>query len=77
MNNKNIISSENQFIENKHNNKTPNYKSNKLGIKIFNAKNKIKRIDNSYEIDKSNDNEKKEIHNYKIINDEEYEKKLF
>ena len=77
MNNKNIISSENQFIENKHNNKTPNYKSNKLGLKIFNAKNKIKRIDNSYEIDKSNDNEKKEIHNYKIINDEEYEKKLF
>ena len=77
MNNKNIISSENQFIEGKYNNKTPNYKSNKLRIKIFNAKNKIKRIDNSYEIDKSNDNEKKEIHNYKIINDEEYEKKLF
>ena len=52
--------------------KTPNFKSYKSGSKILGRKN-----DNSTEIDKSNENEKKEIHNLKIINDEEYEKKLF
>ena len=77
MNNKNMVTLENQFSVDMYSNKTPNYKSYKFESKIFNSKNKIKKNDNSVEIDKSNVNEKKEIHKYKIINDEEYEKKLF
>jgi hypothetical protein len=74
--NKNIIASENKFILDNSNNKTTNYKSNKSKSKIYYIKNRLKKSD-TIDIDKSNDNDKKEIHNYKLINDDEYEKKLF